>query len=142
MRLIDVNLLLYAENADSPINTRAKGWWEATLSSGEPVYIAWLTIIAYLRLTTNRNSMPHPWSSDQAADRLDTLLAHASVRIAAPGGRHWEIYAGLVRKYKLTGNSLTDAHLVALAVEYNLEVNSADSGFSRYSEITYKNPVA
>ena len=142
MRLIDVNLLLYAENADSPFHTRAKAWWESTLSLGDPVYIAWLTLIAYLRLTTNGKSMPHPWTTDEAADRLDALLSHTSVRIASPGGRHWEIYSRLVRKYKLTGNSLTDAHLVALAIEYNLEVNSADVGFSRYSEIAYKNPVS
>src|SRR5882724_4175036 len=107
MRLVDVNLVFYAENAASPFHNKAKAWWEATLSSGEPVYFAWLTLIAYLRLTTNGQAMLYPWSSEQAANRLDDLLLRTNVGIASPGGRHWEIYSNLVRKYKLTGNSLT-----------------------------------
>ena len=142
MRLVDVNLLVYADNADSPFHARAKSWWESTLSAGDPVYVAWLTLIAYLRITTNHVAMPQALSSDQAADRMQDLLAQTNLRIASPGERHWEIYSGLVRKYKLIGNSLTDGHLVALAIEYNLELNSADEGFSRYSEIVYKNPVS
>jgi uncharacterized protein len=142
MRLVDVNLVFYAENAASPFHRKAKAWWEEIVSSGEPVYFAWLTLIAFLRLTTNSHATPNPLTSDQAANRLDDLLSRTNVGIASPGGRHWEIYSSLVRKYQLKGNSLTDAHLVALAVEYNLEINSADLGFSRYSEIVFRNPIS
>jgi uncharacterized protein len=35
--LPDINLLLYAYNADAPHHEAAKAWWEALLGSDTPV---------------------------------------------------------------------------------------------------------
>ncbi len=37
---------------------------------------------------------------------------------------------------------MTDAQLAALALEYGLDVYSADSDFARFTEVTWVNPVA
>ena len=37
MLIPDVNLLVYAYNADAPFHAAAKAWWETRLSEDEPV---------------------------------------------------------------------------------------------------------
>lgn len=40
------------------------------------------------------------------------------------------------------GNLVPDGHLAALAVEYGLQVCSADTDFAPFSEIRWHNPLA
>jgi len=41
----DVNMIVYAYDADSPHHPRAKAWWEETLSSSVHVGIAWIVAL-------------------------------------------------------------------------------------------------
>ena len=52
MILLDANLLIYAVNADAPLNRKAKSWLEAALSGQETVGFPWSVLLAFLRLTT------------------------------------------------------------------------------------------
>ena len=47
-----------------------------------------------------------------------------------------------MRRYRLAGNLVPDAHLAAIAIEHGLEVCSADSDFARFTEIRWRNPLA
>ena len=53
MRLIDLDILLYAINADSPHHRSAKTWIESTIGGVETVAIPWIVILGFLRLATN-----------------------------------------------------------------------------------------
>src|SRR5258708_37103444 len=53
MSLIDGNLLLNAYESSSEHHKSAKGWFEEVLSQPEPVRLAWMTILAFLRISTN-----------------------------------------------------------------------------------------
>ncbi len=61
MIVLDVNLLLYAVNADAPLHARAKTWLENTLSGGDSVGFAWSVLLAFLRLTTRPALFDRPW---------------------------------------------------------------------------------
>ena len=41
MILVDVNLLIYAEDSLSTFNVAARDWWDAQLSGAEPVCLCW-----------------------------------------------------------------------------------------------------
>lgn len=65
MILVDANLLLYAVNRDLPRNGRARAWLEEVLSGNENVELAWVVILAFLRLTTNARFFEHPLPSSR-----------------------------------------------------------------------------
>ena len=48
MKLIDVNLLLYAINQDGPHHARSKSWLEQTLADEEPVALPWAVVLGFL----------------------------------------------------------------------------------------------
>ena len=53
MILVDANLLIYAVDRDSPQHAPARRWLEAVLSGSEPVGIAWVVALAFVRITTH-----------------------------------------------------------------------------------------
>lgn len=66
MILVDANLLIYAVNADAPLNQKAKSWLESALSGQDPVGFPWNVLLAFLRLTTRPGLFRHPLPLDTA----------------------------------------------------------------------------
>lgn len=44
MKIVDLNVLLYAVNADAVPHAAVRAWWERTLNSDEPVGLAWIVV--------------------------------------------------------------------------------------------------
>ena len=44
MILVDANILLYAEDKLNPQHEIARSWWDAQLSGGAPVCLAWSVV--------------------------------------------------------------------------------------------------
>ena len=59
-----------------------------------------------------------------------------------PTPRHANLLGGLIRRYELRANMVTDAQIAALAIEHGLTVYSADTDFARFAEITWVDPTA
>ncbi len=51
MILVDANLLIYAVDSDSAHHGKARRWLEDVLSGTTPVGLAWVVILAFLRIT-------------------------------------------------------------------------------------------
>jgi hypothetical protein len=62
--------------------------------------------------------------------------------VVAPGPGHREILGRLLAEHDVRAGLVTDAALVALCLEYGLEIVSADSDFARFGEVVWVNPVA
>ena len=58
MTLVDANVLLYAYDAESPRHGPARQWLAAELSSGRPVRLALVTLLAFVRIATVAASSP------------------------------------------------------------------------------------
>ena len=84
MILPDVNLLLHAYNQDSPYHGRARAWWEEVLSGTELVALAWVTILGFVRITTNRAAFSSPVPLDAVLAAVHTWLTHPNVRVVHP----------------------------------------------------------
>jgi predicted nucleic acid-binding protein len=54
MRIVDVNILLYAINRNAHQYATIRPWWERALASDEPVGLAWSVLTAFLRLATRQ----------------------------------------------------------------------------------------
>lgn len=142
MILPDVNLLIHAYNAGSPVHGRARAWWEETLSETTPVGLAWAVLLGFIRIGTHPRILGNPLAPDAACRRVEAWLDQPQVMLVHPGERHATILFGLLRGLGTAGNLTTDAHLAALAIEHQGEVNSTDTDFARFPGLRWRNPVA
>lgn len=140
--LVDANILLYAVDEDSPFHGAARDWLEAALNGPRRVGIAWVTIVAFLRIATNPRALREPLSATEAWTIVDRWLDAPAAWVPGPGRGHREILGRLVRDLDLRANLIPDAVLAALCIEHGLEMISADSDFARFSEIAWRNPLA
>lgn len=142
MIVVDVNLLLYAVNADAPLHRPARTWWETTLNGQESVGLAWNVILAFLRLTTRPGVFARPIQTERAFQFVDAWLAEPAVTVVEPTPRHARVLRELLIPFGTGGNLTSDAHLAALAIEHGATLCSADSDFGRFAGLQWTNPLA
>jgi len=142
MILLDANLLIYAVNADAPLNRKAKSWLESALSGQETVGFSWNVLLAFLRLTTRSGLFRHPLTVDTAFDLMASWLRQPSATIVHPGQRHLQVLRELLEPLGTGGNLTSDAHLAALAIEHRAELCSSDTDFARFNGLKWRNPLS
>jgi toxin-antitoxin system PIN domain toxin len=142
VKLPDVNLLVYAINRTSPHHARARPWLDELLSGAEPVGLAWMVLVAFVRLSTRPQLSATPLSPTQAFDVVEGWLAQPCAVIVHPTERHYAVLRGLLEPLGTAGNLTNDAHLAALAIEHGGEVCSADIDFARFRGLRWSNPLA
>jgi len=141
MILVDANLLLHAYDESSEHHADARVWWEARLSEPEPVRLAWLTVVAFVRIGTHPRVFAAPLSLGEAREHVTAWLGRPMVGLLHPTARHWGIFARMLEQAQATGNLVTDAHLAALAVEHGATLCSSDQDFSRFDGLSWRNPL-
>lgn len=142
MILIDANLLLYAYHPDAEHHERCRVWLEDVLSGTDPVRFAWVTILAFIRISTSPRVFESPLSIDEAAGVVATWFAQPCVAALEPGERHWGILHGLLSAGQVRGPLVTDAHLAALALEHGATLHTNDRDFARFPDLRIVNPLA
>jgi toxin-antitoxin system PIN domain toxin len=140
--LVDANLLLFARDADSPFHERARDWLTAQLNGPVRVGLPWQCLVAFVRISTHPRAYDQPLAPDEAWRQVADWLAAGPVWTPLPTHRHAEVLGGLIRRYQVRANLVSDAHLAALALEHGLRICSADTDFARFGEVTWVNPLA
>ena len=138
----DINLLVHAYNSDSRVHGAAREWWEKLLNGTQPVGLAWVTVLGFVRIVTHRQILASPVPVTMACAWVRAWLAQPSVTILHPGDRHADLLIGLLEQLGSAGNLTTDAHLAALCIEHQAELHSTDADFVRFGGLRWKNPVA
>ena len=142
MILVDANLLIYAVDLDSPSHETARAWLERELSGTTRVGLAWVVILAFLRISTRPGILRKPLPIERAIGYVHEWLAQPYVTVIAPGERHWAILRNLLKATGAAANLVSDAHLAALALEHGAAVYSTDHDFGRFPGIEHVNPLA
>ncbi|MEY2516830.1 MAG: uncharacterized protein QOJ89_4188 [bacterium] len=140
MVVIDANILLYAVDSTSAHHDAARDWLDASLAGAEAVGLAWVALLAFVRISTNPSVLPSPMTVDDALDQVQRWLAAPAAVVAQPTPRHATVLGGLLRESGSAGNLTTDAHLAALAVEHNADVVSYDRDFARFAGVRHRLP--
>jgi uncharacterized protein len=139
--LVDANVLIYAIDSDSAHHRAARRWLEGALSGTTPVGLAWVVILAFLRLTTRSGILRKPLHPDRAMAFVDEWLALPYVRAVGPGAGHWGILRKLLKDTGTAGNLTSDAHLAAIAVELGASICSTDRDFERFPGVERVDPL-
>ena len=141
MILPDVNVLIHAHNDRAHHYQAARAWWEQTLTRPRPVGLTWITILGFVRITTRRGVLAAALTPADAIRRVRSWLAVPSVQVLTPGEMHGEILFRLIETVGTAGNLTTDAHLAALAIEYQAEIASNDTDLARFPGLRWFNPT-
>lgn len=134
----DVNVLVYAGQARAPNHAQARVRIESAYGSGQPVGLAWVALIGFLRLSTNGRIFPVPMPLDEALRIIDGWLSHPAAVVVHPGPRHAALLGALLMGAGTAGNLTTDAHLAAIAIEHGATLGSFDSDFSRFAGLRFE----
>jgi toxin-antitoxin system PIN domain toxin len=140
--LVDANVLLYAYHPRAREHDAARRWLEVALAGPELVRFAWLTLWAFLRLSTNTRIFERPLSASEAAAAVAAWLAQPCAGILEPGERHWAILQELMRAGQATGPLVMDAAIAALAIEHGAVLQTTDRDFARFAALKWRNPIA
>ncbi|KZS63324.1 type II toxin-antitoxin system VapC family toxin [Mycobacterium ostraviense] len=141
MKLLDLNLLIYAIDESTARHEAAREWLDDTLSGSATVAFAWHVLVGFVRLSTRAAIFERPLTVDQSFDIVDGWLAQPCVTVAHPTDRHATVLRGLLTPLGTAGNLTSDAHLAALAVEHGAELCSTDVDFTRFSGVRWIDPL-
>ncbi len=141
MILIDANLLLYAYHPRAEQHVSSRAWLEATLSGSELVRFSWVTLWAFLRISTNHRVFERPLTMAEAEKAVSSWLARPIAGVVEPGERHWEVLQNLMREGQVTGPLVTDAVVAAIAIEHGATLCTTDRDFARFDGLKWTNPL-
>jgi len=141
MIVIDANLLLYAHDAGSVHHSAARRWLENTLSGDEPVGLAWVAVLAFLRVGTNSRLRRDGPTPAEAIAIVADWFERPTVTLLNPGERHWGILREMMTQGQVRGPLVTDAHLAALAIEHGAALATTDRDFARFPSLKFFNPL-
>jgi toxin-antitoxin system PIN domain toxin len=140
--LVDVNLLIFATNPELQEYAVARPWLEARMAGHERVGLAWVTILAFVRLQSNPRIVSRSVAPIEAWTFLqDEWLSRPNVWIPGPAESHIEILTTLFSTFAKTQRKVTDAHLAAIAIEHGLTLCSADNDFATVPGLQWMNPL-
>lgn len=141
MTLVDANLLLYAHDPRARQHDASRAWLEAALSGSQLVRFAWVTLWAFLRISTNPRVFERPLSMKEAERAVASWLAQPLAGVLEPGERHWEILGDLMRAGQTTGPVVMDAAIAAIAIEHGATLHTTDRDFARFAGLKWINPL-
>ena len=140
MTLVDANVLIYAYNPAAEQHAAAKRWFEEAVAGPTPVRLAWVTVLAFVRIMTHAQAFKRPLSVQEAVRIVDEWLVLPTVAILEPGDRHWSILRGLLLDGQAAGPLSTDAFLAALAIEHGATLVTTDRDFARFPGVVVAHP--
>ena len=141
MILPDTNLFLYAYREDVESHDVARAWWEDLIAGRERVGIPWAVISGFVRIMTNPRSVTFPILPTVAFDTVNTWFEHPHIITINPGSQHMSLFRQNLERAGVGGNLVTDAHIAALAMEYQAEVHTNDRDFARFPGLRWRNPI-
>lgn len=141
MTLVDANVLLYTYYPRAGQHERCRSWLEAEFSRGAAIRLAWATIVAFLRISTNPRVFERPLTTAEAEAAVSSWLELPSVAAVDPGDRYWDILRDLLHRAQVTGPLVSDAALAALAIEHGATLCTTDRDFARFPGLRTINPL-
>jgi toxin-antitoxin system PIN domain toxin len=141
MRLVDVNVLVYAHRLHASRHQDYAAWLRGLLAGQEPYGMSGLVLSGFLRVVTNPMVFRRPTPLETALEFAEILRTPPNCVLVEPGQRHWDIFTGLCRTAGVKGNLVPDAYLAALAIESGSEWITTDRDFSRFPGLRWRHPL-
>ena len=138
---IDTNILVYASDTGSAFQHRAASFLADCSAAPDLFYLAWPTIIGYLRISTHSGIFSAPLTPQQARQNIQSLLDLPHVRTLGEDDGFWDVYRTVSEAFAVRGNAVPDAHLAAILRQHGVEtLFTNDADFKRFPFLRVVNP--
>jgi uncharacterized protein len=138
---IDVNVLLFASDTASPLHQRAAEFLEGCASRPDVLYLAWSTVMSYLRIATHPAIFASPLRPEEAARNVEALLRLPQVRMLAEEDGFWDLYREVTKTIPTRGNAVPDAHLATLLRQHGVAtLYTNDRDFRKFDFLNVRDP--
>jgi len=123
VKIVDLNVPLYAIDSDSPHHDKVVSRWNTLLSGDESIGLPWIVLSSFLRLTTHKRVFEHPLSIPMAFAFVDEWLALDVVFVPVEKPVHALILRRLLESSGTAANLVADAHIAAIALSHDATVD-------------------
>lgn len=141
MRLVDVNVLVYAFRTDAPDHPAYAAWLEALVNADEAYAVSDLILAGFLRVVTHPRIFVPAAPVAAALTFVDSFRSQPAAVPVQPGARHWGIFTRLCRDVSARGNLVPDTFLAALAIESGSEFITTDHDYARFPDLRWRHPL-
>jgi uncharacterized protein len=140
---LDANVLIYAANSEDGRHEPAVKVLTDLVDGSEVVYLFWPVVMAFLRITTRIGLFPSPLSSAEALAAVGALLEHDHFYSPGEDELFWSVFSETAAEERVTGDLVTDAHIVALMRCHGVRtILTHDRDFRRFEGIRVRDPFA
>jgi len=125
--LIDTNILVYANNKDSPFHAVCKAIVEKAINGEIEATVAIQNLIELYAVITDKRRVEHPLSPTKAKELIE-FYKGSNIRIIAPMHHTIDTITKLIEKYSPKSQSIFDYFLVATMLDNGIYgIYTADS---------------
>ena len=138
---LDVNLLLYASDIESPLHAEAKSFLSERAVDPDLFCICWLTLMGYQRMATHPGIFTSPLTPGQAWANIRSILGLPRVRIIGEESSFPDDYELAANAFPIRGNLVPDAHLSVILREHGIRrLYTMDTDFRKFDFLEVINP--
>jgi len=133
VKLIDVNVLVYAHRLDQPDHAFYREQVENLIRGADAFGLSALVAVGFVRIVTQARFPGGPTPLPQALAAIDILAALDHCHWLCPGRRHWELASNLCRQCGSKGKQVADAAHAAVAIEHGCQWVTRDADFRAFT---------
>ena len=137
----DVNVLLYASDAASPVHEQARRFVEREAAGGDLWCLAWPTVMSYLRIATHPRIFASPLTPAEALGNVEALAGLPHVRLLSEEQGFLDVYREVTGAFPVRGNLVPDAHLAGLLKQHGVRtLFTRDGDFRKFDFLDVRDP--
>lgn len=142
MIAVDTNILVYVHREGAPFHEAAAALLKSLAEGNAPWAIPWPCLHEFYGVVTHPNIYDPPSSIPEALDQIDAWLESPNLVLLTEADQYWSELRSLLIASKVTGPRVHDARIAALCRQHAVrELWSADRDFSRFADLTVRNPL-
>ncbi|GMU54084.1 MAG: ribonuclease VapC48 [Candidatus Xenobia bacterium] len=138
---VDANLLIYASDTSCSHHIKAQEFLRGAAESNELLFLAYPTIMAFLRISTHPGVFKSPLTPARAQS-IGELTALPQIRIIGEEPGFLDVFREVTESLSVRGNAVHDAHLASILRQHGVRVlYTNDRDFRRFEFLTVRNPL-
>ena len=139
---VDVNILLYASDARTPLHGKATEFLARCAANREVFCLAWVTVMSYLRMSTHPAIFARPLTHDEALRNVEALLNLPHCRAIGEEDGFWEAYCKVTAEVPTRGNLVPDAQLASILLGHGVTtIYTHDRDFRKFPFLDVRDPL-
>jgi toxin-antitoxin system PIN domain toxin len=139
---VDSNLLVYAHREESPWHEAAYRAVEGLAEGPAAWAIPWPCLHEFLAIATHPRVYDPPTPVEAALEQVAAWLEAPNLALLAESQGYWKRLRDLLERGRIAGAQIHDARVAALCLHHGVrELWTADRDFSRFPELTVRNPL-